>query len=267
SHYTRSLGLDEGIAQLKIDWNPKSKKAYQRSPHELVASLSNEFPHVEEEAIRTLVADIDSKGKWSPYQALQGIKNHLRERYPSPPQKVDLSGTNITPEEAKHYFVSTFKTFIEAIVDDKESFKTENTPDDNHAEDNLMETLDRYIIDKGWDQDFTENHTLVIRINNSPCKRCARRIYDWSNRDIFDSVTILFANVYGSEAESIESYAILRDGGVGFSLMSVTESLLPLLVMESRLKAQLIEARKPKDAINAAKWHNVQQSAGSGSPQ
>jgi Domain of unknown function (DUF4157)/Secreted Novel AID/APOBEC-like Deaminase 4 len=247
--------------QRKINWDPTSKLLYQQSFDGLFTDLKGEFSWVKPDTITELIMGIEKKqGKpWTPFQAYQGIKNYIRNNYPMPPIKVDMGSTNITKDEAQWYFISNFKTCIEAIIDGKWSLKFFNTPDENHAEDNLIAHLDKFIEEKRWDEDFSESHTLLIRINNSPCRRCADKIYKWKNRDIFVALDIQFSNMYEKDTGFTNATTTLKKGGITMSLFSVINNLLPLISKEEYLKFKELENRKIKDQQEAIDWNKWQE--------
>jgi hypothetical protein len=77
------------------------------------AGRRERFPHVDQKVIDDLITDIErAPPRWS--------------------------------EEAQWYFISNFKTYAEVIVDGN-VMSFVNTPDDNHAEDNMMAALDEYV--------------------------------------------------------------------------------------------------------------------------
>ena len=256
----RPLASTHPLVRRVIKWNPESKQRYPQNPEGLLSELASEFFWVKREVIEAEIVGVDKRAaKWTPYQAYLGIKRYLREKYPLPPSEIDLGETTITKEEAEWYFLSNFKTQMEAVIDDKWAFKFVNTPDDNHAEDNMMGHLDKFIIEKGWDKDFSVSHTLVITINNSPCRRCAKRIYDWDNRDIFDILEIRFANMYEKETGFTEATTRLRSGGVVINLISVVKDLIPLISKEDKFKKEAIAERLKKDTQAASDWQKWQQ--------
>jgi hypothetical protein len=240
--------------QRTITYNPQAKNAYQVSHDGLGKELVSEFPHVDASVIDKMITDIEGvKPIWSPFQAYSGIKKALRANYPPKAEAVSLDGTNISKQEAEWYFVSNFKTFAEVIIDGKRrSFV--NTPDDNHAEDNMMAELDKYIEKENWHEDFSGAHTILMRINNSPCKRCARRLYDWRYRDIFVEFHVVFANMYEKDTGFTEASTKLRSGGIAMSLMSVTKDLLPLIDKEGKLSALKRAEKDMTESIDWAKW-------------
>jgi AID/APOBEC-like deaminase family protein len=245
--------------QRQITWKPDAPQIYARSSASLLDELSAEFRHVDRKEIAGLIRSVEEQNaKWSPFQAYRGIANALRESHPPPGEALDLTGTNITRDEAEWYFISNFKTFAEVIIDGVHRFEFFNTPDDNHAEDNMMKALDRFIVSKRWHEDFSGTHTILMRINNSPCKRCARRIYDWDFRDIFVDFDIQFANMYEKGENFTKATTKLRSGGMVLSLMSVTNDLVPLLKEEKRIAKAAIEERARKDTLEAMDWSNWQ---------
>jgi hypothetical protein len=250
----------ERALQRAITWAPRAKQVYARSAGHLVAELATEFPHVQRETIAGLVAGIEQLGPdWSPYQAYLAIKQRLKRDFSAPSEPVHLDGTNITKQEAEWYFIRDYKTFAEVILDDEHVFKFHNTPDDDHAEDNMMRDLDKFISKEGWDRDFTGAHTIQLTINNSPCKRCARRLYEWNNRDIFVEFTVTFANMYGNDGDFKKATTLLRSGGVVMNLMHVTRDLLPLVAKENEISKRLRAAREAKDEDSARAWAIWQQ--------
>ena len=257
---SRMLRSPAGNAvQRQIRWDLHASAAYKTGIEGLSVELAREFPHVDRAHVLELIRELDGeRRKWTPFQAYQGIKNHLREKFPLPVAPLGGAETNITLEEAKWYFISNFKTFMEAIIDGVSVLKFWNTPDNNHAEDNMMLALDRLIEEKGWDEDLSGSHTLLIRINNSPCRRCAKRIYAWGNRDIFDELTVQFANMYEKTSGFTEATTRLRSGGIAMSLFSVLGNLMPLIATEETLKADAVAQRSKKDAQEAADWRRWQ---------
>jgi hypothetical protein len=242
--------------QRSITYNANGKNAYQQSHGGLLKELVSEFPHVDQKVIDGLITDIErTPAPWSPFQAYGGIRNRLRSEYPPKVEAVSLDGTNISKEEAQWYFISNFKTYAEVIVDGK-VMSFVNTPDNNHAEDNMMATLDNYVEEQGWHEDFTGAHTVLMRINNSPCKRCAKRLYDWHYRDIFVDFTVVFANMYEKDTGFTEATAKLRSGGVVMTLMSVTNDLLPLIDKEGKLSSG---KRAEKDLTEQTDWTKWQK--------
>jgi hypothetical protein len=238
--------------QRSITYNATGKNAYQRSHGDLLKELVSEFPHVDQKVIDDLITDIeDAPPRWSPFQAYRGIRNKLRSDYPPKVEAVSLDGTNISQEEAQWYFISNFKTYAEVVVDDGKVMSFVNTPDDNHAEDNMMAALDKYVEEQRWHEDFTGAHTILMRINNSPCKRCAKRLYDWHYRDIFVDFAVVFANMYEKDTGFTQATTKLRSGGVVMTLMSVTNDLLALIDKEGRLSSA---KRAEKDLTEQADW-------------
>ncbi|MBK8565134.1 MAG: DUF4157 domain-containing protein [Saprospiraceae bacterium] len=239
-----------------INWDKNGDSEYKKNREGLLKELKAEFYYIDAEKIEAQITLVEQKNtKWSPYQAYQGIKNYLKANFKMPPSEVGLQGTNISAEEARWYFISDFKTMIEAVVDSKYVFKFFSTPDNEHAEDNMMKLLNQFIEEKGWHEDFSESHTLRITINNSPCKRCAPRIYDWHYRDIFVDFEIYFANLYQKDNGFTEATTKLRSGGVAMSLMQVENDLIKLIGREKFMKEE-IEKRAMKDKSEGMHWHN-----------
>jgi hypothetical protein len=254
---TRAHGGPSGVLQRTISYNAQANQLYQQSHDGLLKELVSEFSHVDPKVIDNLIVEIEGRNqKWSPYQAYLGIRKFLRQHHPPKSESVSLDGTNITKQQAEWYFVSNFKTFAEVIVDGKVRLEFVNTPDDNHAEDNMMAALDKYIEKQGWHEDFSGTHTLLMRINNSPCKRCARRLYDWGYRDIFVEFRVIFANMYEKDTGFTNATTRLRSGGVAMSLMSVTKDLLPLIDKEEKIDAR---ARGEKDLTEQMDWSKWQK--------
>jgi len=249
-------GAAPAVAQRTITWAPQGAQEYQRDHDGLLRTLTAEFSHVETGIIDGLLGGIEGlKPKWSPYQAYQGIKNYLKANYP--PQLKDLSGgsTNIGADEAQWYFLQNFKTFAEVVVDGSSTLTFVNTPDDMHAEDNMMAGLNTLVESKGWHEHFSD-HTLLLRINNSPCQRCARRLYDWKYRDLFNEFKIEFANMYEKGPKFDAATMLLRSGGVTMQLVSVTTGLLPVVTTNTghTFPAPDVAQRKLKDVQEAIDW-------------
>jgi hypothetical protein len=246
-----------------ITWQVDSENAYARDRSGLLARLTEQFPTVDGAVITTqLDAIVNLKAKWTPAQAYQGIKSWIIQNY-SPAPTVYGGTTGIGTDEARNYFVSNFKTFAEVIIDNTHAFKFTNlTEEDLHAEDSFMRAIDKFIVEKGWHEDFRENHTVLLRINNSPCTRCAERLYNWKFRDIFVDFDIQFANMYEKGDNFHKATTQLRSGGITMSLYSVTANLQHLL------KADELAQRKPKDnreALDFALWLKQNEpSSGSG---
>jgi hypothetical protein len=109
------------------------------------AGRRERFPHVDQKVIDDLITDIErAPPRGSPFQAYRSIRNKLRSEYPPKVEAVSLDGTNISKAEAQWYFISNFKTYAEVVVDGN-VMSFVNTPDDNHAEDNMMAALDKYV--------------------------------------------------------------------------------------------------------------------------
>jgi uncharacterized protein DUF4157/AID/APOBEC-like deaminase family protein len=235
-----------------IAWQAKSHNVYARNRSGLLGRLTEQFPTVEQDVITTRIDEIVKlKAKWTPSQAYQGIKNWIIQNY-APAPAVYGGKTGIKADEARNYFVSNFKTFAEVVIDGTFAFKFTNlTEEDLHAEDSFMAAIDKFIVKKGWHEDFSESHSILLRINNSPCTRCAGRLYDWDFRDIFDEFDIQFANMYEKGDNFHKATTQLRSGGITMSLYSVTANLQHLL------KEDELAQRKPKDnreALDFAQW-------------
>lgn len=235
-----------------IAWQVKSPNAYAHNRTGLLARLTEQFPTVDQSVIETQVDEIVKlKAKWTPSQAYQGIKNWIIQNY-SPAPKVYGGKSGISADEARNYFVSNFKTFTEVIIDKKYAFKFTNiTDEDLHAEDSFMSAIDKFIVEKGWDEDFSESHSILLRINNSPCIRCAGRLYEWDFRDIFDEFDIQFANMYEKGDNFHKATTKLRSGGITMNLFAVSANLQHLL------NADELAQRKVKDgreALDFAQW-------------
>lgn len=249
-----------------IDWDTKAEESYKQNAKGLLEALTSEFYYVPKEDIQKLINEVDGyKPKWSPYQAYQAIKKHIQTNYSLPPSEVELGSTKISSDEAKWYFISNFKTMTEVVItaESKEfegkktfGFKFVNTPDDNHAEDNMTRELNKFIEEKGWHKNFEPTLELSMLINNSPCKRCAPRLYDWKYRDLFVEFGIKFANMYEKETGFTEATTKLRSGGITMNLMSVTQDLLPLIKKESEGKYDGEDERKKKDVTEKSDWKN-----------
>lgn len=194
---------------------------------------------------------VGQRSKWTPAQAYQGIKNWIIKNY-APAPTVFGGTTGISSDEARNYFVSNFKTFAEVIIDKKYAFKFTNiTDEDLHAEDSFMAAIDKFIVEKGWHEDFSESHSILLRINNSPCTRCAGRLYEWDFRDILDEFDIQFANMYEKGDNFHDATTKLRSGGMTMQLYSVTANLQHLL------KADEVAEREKKDkreALDFERW-------------
>lgn len=233
----------------KITYDPQGVQPYMRSREALRERLVSAFRAVDPTVIDTLISDVEKlPAKWSPADAFKGISDRLRRDYA--PESTPYAGsTTIDQGEARNYFVSNFKTFVEVVIDGTQAFKFTNiTDEDLHAEDSFMQEIEKLILQKGWHEDFTGNHTILFRINNSPCVRCATRLYDWDFRDLFVDFDIHFANMYEKGANFNSATTKLRSGGVTMSLMSVTTSLSHLLSVDE------MSARKPKDQREALDW-------------
>ena len=251
------------VLQRVISYDPDADQLFARSRKGMLARLTKDFEGIDPGLIETKIAGIEAlKAKWTPYQAYRGITVWLRDNY-APVPKVFDGDSQINPEEARYYFVSNFKTFAEVIIDDKVFKFTNVTEKDLHAEDSFMAAIDKYVEEQGWHEDFSGCHTILMRINNSPCIRCAERLYAWKYRDIFVDFNIQFANMYEKGVNFDKATTTLRSGGITMELYSVTANLAKVLS-----KSELA-ARKPKDnreAIDYAGWlkqHEPSASAGS----
>lgn len=91
------------------------------------------------------------------------------------------------------------------------------------------------------------------------CRRCAKRIYEWKNRDIFDELHIEFANMYEKDTGFTKATTTLRSGGVIMSLFSVNNHLVPLIKKEDQLKLEGTKEREKKDQQEAGDWKKWQQ--------
>jgi len=250
------------VLQRVIDYRPEDKNAYARDRQGLLARLAGEFSGIDRGLIETKIEGIEAldDDSWSPYEAYLGIKRWLQENY-APTPKVFDGNSQINEEEARYYFVSNFKTFAEVIIDNSKVFKFTNiTEHDLHAEDSFMAAIDKYVEQNNWHRYFTY-HTILLRINNSPCTRCAQRLYDWKYRDIFMEFDIQFANMYEKGDNFDKATTKLRSGGITMELYSVTANLKHLLSKSD------LDARKIKDnreAIDYAAWLKKNKPSGSG---
>jgi hypothetical protein len=235
-----------------ITWQADSDNAYARDRSGLLARLTEQFPTVDRNVIETQIdAIVNLKAKWTPAQAHQGIKNWIIQNY-SPAPTVYGGTTGIVADEARNYFVSNFKTFAEVIIDNTHAFKFTNlTEEDLHAEDSFMRAIDKFIVEKGWHQDFSQCHTILLRINNSPCTRCAERLYKWDFRDIFVEFDIQFANMYEKGENFHKATTKLRSGGMTMNLYSVTANLQHLLSADELAQRKLKDNR---EALDFAQW-------------
>ena len=245
-----------------IAWQPKSHNLYARNRAGLLGRLTEQFPTVDAKVIDTQIEEIVKlKAKWTPSQAYQGIKNWIIQNY-SPAPTVYGGASGISSDEARNYFVSNFKTFAEVVIDNTHAFKFTNlTEEDLHAEDSFMRAIDKFIVEQGWNEDFSESHSILLRINNSPCTRCAGRLYDWDFRDIFDEFDIQFANMYEKGDNFHEATTKLRSGGITMNLFSVTANLQHLLNADELAQRKLKDNR---EALDFAQWLKQNDPRGGG---
>ncbi|MFL6162088.1 MAG: DUF4157 domain-containing protein [Jatrophihabitantaceae bacterium] len=237
-----------------IIFRPDHKQPYARDRTGLEARLMKKFPAIDPAVIRDRVDEvIGLEDEWRPYEAYGGIKDWILLNFAPAPTKVSGRST-ISKQEAHDYFVSSFKTFAEVIVDDTKAFKfTNDTAEEMHAEDKFIAAMDKYVEQQRWHQNFRGSHALLIRINNSPCIRCAKSLYHWKYRDLFSQFTIQFANAYDKRGNFTQATRRLRSGGVTMDLYSVTANL------EGLLNEGDFAKRKKKDAREAFDWDTWQK--------
>jgi len=258
----RAAQQDRPALRRTIAWTAKSQNAYARDRSGLLARLADQFPTIDQAILAKQITEIEQlKAKWTPAQAYQGIKNWLIANY-APAPTVYGGTTGITSDEARNYFVSNFKTFAEVVIDGKHAFKFTNiTDEDMHAEDNFMSAIDKFVVERGWHEDFSESHSILLRINNSPCIRCAQRLYDWDYRDLFDEFDIQFANMYEKGGNFHQATTKLRSGGITMQLYSVTANLKHLLTANELADRQLKDNR---EALDFAQWLKQNTPTGQG---
>lgn len=215
-------------------------------PQTLQSRLEMDHAAVDPKRIAGLIAELHGGSEaWTESDATLEISNRLTRLSPPHGAAGSSNDPDVTHDEAQHYFLSTFKTFALVYVDGKK-FKVLNITNQNlHAEDVMMQKVSELVIEQGWDRDFSEDHTISMLINNSPCTRCADRIYAWAHRDLFTNIDIQFTNVYKKKTQFDRATGLLRSGGVTMSHVSAASLIAP---HRARLKKHEVAKREARDA-------------------
>lgn len=243
-----------GVVQRTIAWKPDHEVPAFRSKEAFIGSLATDFAYLKADYDVDIRAELKlfvdeaegQKGRpWHPRTLRQQIEANLLKKYPKKSRQLgEGQKTSIDAVEFEHYFISTFKTLLEARVtyrgpDPKnpngqwiagsQSYKTTNDSEHDHAENNLIKELNKLISLMNWQDDERGNRSIEIIINNSPCWKCAAQIYSWEFRDLFDSISIRFANLYDEGGYFTHATTLLRSGGVSMAVMSVMSELQPIV--------------------------------------